>query len=107
MFRKLALSAGWLGLIQLVSYAIPLLTLPIIARAFGPETFGMPAIATAQARRQSLRSKAYVTELLPYIIEPIFLITNPGTLTGMFVNSVFNRIKKAIVLVLGCLIRSS
>lgn len=49
MFRKIAVNAGWLGLIQLVAYAIPLLTLPVIARAFGSETFGMLAVATAQA----------------------------------------------------------
>lgn len=34
-------NAGWLGLIQALSYIIPFLTLPIVTRAFGPILFGI------------------------------------------------------------------
>jgi polysaccharide transporter, PST family len=47
IIRKLAASAAWLGMLQLLNYALPVVTLPVIARAFGPTIFGTLATLTA------------------------------------------------------------
>src|SRR5689334_21764736 len=49
MLRTIAGNATWLGLIQLLNYGIPILTLPVVARAFGPKTYGVLAVLNAYA----------------------------------------------------------
>jgi PST family polysaccharide transporter len=39
--RAIIKNAGWLSLVQLFNYTLPLLTIPIVARAFEPHTFGI------------------------------------------------------------------
>jgi PST family polysaccharide transporter len=58
MLRVIVGNAGWLGLVQILNYGIPVLTLPVVTRAFGPDTFGMVASITAYA--------AYVGLLINY-----------------------------------------
>lgn len=45
--KKLAKNAAWLGALQLLSYALPLITLPIVTRAFGVELYGELAVIQA------------------------------------------------------------
>ena len=40
---------GWLGLIRVMNYAIPLATLPVVTRAFGPHIYGVFATINAYA----------------------------------------------------------
>jgi PST family polysaccharide transporter len=40
-------NAGWLGLVQVLNYGIPILTLPVVTRALGPSIFGIVATITA------------------------------------------------------------
>jgi PST family polysaccharide transporter len=47
--KTIVKNAGWLGLIQVVNYAIPVLTLPIVTRAFGPNMYGIFATLSAYA----------------------------------------------------------
>ncbi len=49
MLKQVVKNAVWLGIIQALNYAVPLLTLPVIVRAFGPELFGSIAAITAYA----------------------------------------------------------
>lgn len=51
-------NASWLALIQILSYLIPFLTLPIVTRAFGPTLYGILATFSAYA--------AYVTVIVQY-----------------------------------------
>lgn len=46
---KVIQNAAWLGLIQVLSYILPLLTLPVVTRAFGPGIFGVVATFMAYA----------------------------------------------------------
>src|SRR5262249_38830715 len=39
--RTIIKNAAWLSLAQLLNYTLPLLTIPVIARAFEPHTFGI------------------------------------------------------------------
>lgn len=43
-------NAGWLGLIQILNYLIPFLTLPVVTRAFGPALYGILAAFNAYGR---------------------------------------------------------
>ena len=43
-------NAGWLGLIQILNYLIPFLTLPVVTRAFGPILYGILAAFNAYGR---------------------------------------------------------
>jgi O-antigen/teichoic acid export membrane protein len=47
--KTITKNAGWLGLIQVMGYVIPFLTLPIVTRAFGPNIFGVFATINAYA----------------------------------------------------------
>jgi PST family polysaccharide transporter len=49
MLRQIAKNAAWLGVIQALNYAVPIFTLPVVVRAFGPELFGAIAAITAYA----------------------------------------------------------
>jgi polysaccharide transporter, PST family len=49
IIRQLAVSATWLGILQLLNYTLPVITLPVIARAFGPTIYGTLATITAIA----------------------------------------------------------
>ena len=40
-------NAGWLGLVQILNYLIPFLTLPVVTRAFGPILYGILAAFNA------------------------------------------------------------
>jgi PST family polysaccharide transporter len=43
-------NAGWLGLIQILTYLIPFLTLPVVTRSFGPILYGILAAFNAYGR---------------------------------------------------------
>lgn len=43
-------NAGWLGLIQILNYLVPFLTLPVVTRAFGPVLYGILAAFNAYGR---------------------------------------------------------
>ena len=47
--RAVVKNAGWLSLIQVLNYAIPALTLPVVTRAFGPNIYGILAVLNAFA----------------------------------------------------------
>ena len=49
MLKTITRNAGWLALVQVLNLGIPIITLPIIARAFGPTTFGVLALISAYA----------------------------------------------------------
>lgn len=49
MLKTIVINAGWLGLIQVLNYCLPVLTLPVVARAFGPSVFGTLAAINAYA----------------------------------------------------------
>jgi PST family polysaccharide transporter len=49
MLRAIIGNASWLGLIQMLNYGVPILTLPVVTRAFGPSVFGSIATVTAYA----------------------------------------------------------
>lgn len=49
MLKTIVTNAGWLGLVQLLNYFLPVLTLPVVARAFGPSVFGTLAAISAYA----------------------------------------------------------
>jgi len=42
-------NVGWLGLIRVMNYVIPLVTLPVVTRAFGPNIYGVFATINAYA----------------------------------------------------------
>ena len=46
---KIAKNSAWIGVVQILNFAFPLLTLPIAARAFGPGTYGLIASLNATA----------------------------------------------------------
>lgn len=54
-------NAGWLGLIQALNYLIPLLILPVVTRAFGPNLFGILSTFNAYG--------AYVAVIVGYGFE--------------------------------------
>ncbi len=56
--KTIVKNAGWLGLIQILNYLIPFLTLPVVTRAFGPTVYGILATFNAYA--------AYVTVIVQY-----------------------------------------
>ena len=56
--KTIVKNAGWLGLIQILNYLIPFLTLPVVTRAFGPTIYGILAAFNAYA--------AYVTVIVQY-----------------------------------------
>jgi PST family polysaccharide transporter len=56
--KKIAKNAGWLGLIQILNYLIPFLTLPVVTRAFGPTVYGILATLNAYA--------AYISVIVQY-----------------------------------------
>jgi PST family polysaccharide transporter len=58
MLKSIIVNAGWLGLAQLLNYCLPVLTLPVVAHAFGPSVFGKLAAINAYA--------AYVALLVNY-----------------------------------------
>jgi PST family polysaccharide transporter len=58
MLKVIVGNAGWLGLTQILNYGVPLVTLPLVTRAFGPGVFGIIATITAYA--------AYVGLLINY-----------------------------------------
>src|SRR6516225_7295638 len=45
--RAIIKNAAWLSLVQVLNYTLPLLTLPIVTRAFGPHIFGIVATLNA------------------------------------------------------------
>jgi PST family polysaccharide transporter len=47
--KTVAKNAGWLGLVQALSYVLPLATVPVVARAFGPSLYGVLASFYASA----------------------------------------------------------
>jgi O-antigen/teichoic acid export membrane protein len=47
--KTVATNAGWLGLAQALNYALPLTTVPVVARAFGPSLYGVLASLHAYA----------------------------------------------------------
>jgi O-antigen/teichoic acid export membrane protein len=47
--KTIAKNAGWLGLIQVLNYVLPILTVPVVARAFGPSIYGILATFYAYA----------------------------------------------------------
>src|ERR1700735_1275696 len=49
MLRSIIVNAGWLGLVQFLNYCLPVFTLPVVARAFGPSLFGTLAAINAYA----------------------------------------------------------
>ena len=49
VFRKIVENAGWIGLVQILNYLVPLFTLPVITRALGPHLYGSVATMTAYA----------------------------------------------------------
>lgn len=49
VIRKLFQDVAWLGLIQVMNFGMPLLTLPVVARALRPEVFGIFAQITSIA----------------------------------------------------------
>jgi PST family polysaccharide transporter len=49
MIAGLIRNAGWLGAIQILNYVLPVLTLPVVTRAFGPSTYGSLATINALA----------------------------------------------------------
>jgi PST family polysaccharide transporter len=56
--KTIVKNAGWLGLIQILNYLIPFLTLPVVTRAFGPTVYGILATFNAYA--------AYVSVIVQY-----------------------------------------
>jgi polysaccharide transporter, PST family len=56
--KTIVKNAGWLGLIQILNYLIPFLTLPVVTRAFGPTVFGILATLNAYA--------AYISVIVQY-----------------------------------------
>jgi PST family polysaccharide transporter len=49
MLKTIIANAGWLGLVQLLNYSLPIFTLPVVTRAFGPSIFGTLAAINAYA----------------------------------------------------------
>src|SRR3984957_18405992 len=47
--RKLFVSALWLALVQFLSIVLPVMTVPVVTRAFGPTMFGLLATISASA----------------------------------------------------------
>jgi len=47
--KAVARNAGWLGLVHGLNYAVPILTVPVVARALGPNTYGILATFYAYA----------------------------------------------------------
>lgn len=47
--RKLLVSAFWLALLQFLNIVLPILTVPVVTRAFGPTVFGVLATISALA----------------------------------------------------------
>ena len=45
--RSVVNNAGWLGLVYVASYGLPVLTVPVVTRAFGPELYGIYALGIA------------------------------------------------------------
>lgn len=52
--RTLVKNSAWIGVVQILNFAIPLFTLPVAARAFGPGTYGLIASLGASAGYASL-----------------------------------------------------
>ena len=44
-----AKNSAWIGVVQILNFAFPLLTLPVAARAFGPGSYGLIASLNASA----------------------------------------------------------
>ncbi len=42
-FKAVVRNAGWLGLVHGLNYAVPIVTVPVVARALGPNTYGILA----------------------------------------------------------------
>ncbi|SHN65424.1 oligosaccharide flippase family protein [Bradyrhizobium erythrophlei] len=57
MLKTVIGNAGWLGLVQLLNYGLPFLTLPVITRAFGSSIFGLFATMSAYAAYVGLITK--------------------------------------------------
>lgn len=47
--KSVTRNAGWLGSIQAINYVVPLVTLPVVMRAFGPSVYGLFAAMNAYA----------------------------------------------------------
>ena len=47
--RTIVKNSAWIGVVQILNFAIPLFTLPVAARAFGPGTYGLIASLSASA----------------------------------------------------------
>src|ERR1700744_899756 len=47
--RKLFVSALWLALVQFLNIVLPVMTVPVVTRAFGPTMFGLLATISALA----------------------------------------------------------
>lgn len=54
MLKGIVKNATWLGVVQALNFAVPVLTLPVVVRAFGPEIFGSLATITAYANYVAL-----------------------------------------------------
>lgn len=57
MLKTITRNASWLVLVQVLNFGIPIITLPIVARAFGPMTFGVLALISAYAAYVGLAIK--------------------------------------------------
>ncbi len=49
ILKTILRNAGWLGFIQVLSYAIPVFTLPVVTRAFGPGLYGILGVLSSYA----------------------------------------------------------
>lgn len=47
--RTIVKNSAWIGVVQILNFGIPLFTLPVAARAFGPGTYGLIASLSASA----------------------------------------------------------
>ena len=47
VLRAVAKNAAWLGLLQVLNYAVPIVTLPVVTRAFGLQLFGEISVVQA------------------------------------------------------------
>jgi PST family polysaccharide transporter len=56
LIQRIFRDAAWLGVIQILNFGLPLLTVPVAARAFGPVTFGILATITAYSAYAGLVS---------------------------------------------------
>ncbi|MBI1869047.1 MAG: oligosaccharide flippase family protein [Methylocystis sp.] len=77
ILKTVAKNAGWLGLIQALNYVAPVVTVPVVARAFGPDVYGILATFYAYG--------AYIALATEYGFPTI----GPRAIAGAHVNTQF------------------